>query len=139
MPSRASGFNDEAVNAGNQSPLIPVPPPPPPFKMPAMKFVVRGDFVKIRSNQSSRCSSPERDGIDVLSTAEESETTVTTVADAVVDHNGEVDGSVFCPSPDVNVKAATFIARLRGEWKLAKLNSLKEKGNGSLPLRGYDL
>ncbi|XLT51207.1 hypothetical protein HN873_043811 [Arachis hypogaea] len=104
--------------------------------MPAMKFLVRGDFVKIRSNQSSRsssrCSSPERYGV------EESETIETTdsVINPVTDRNGEVSGSVFCPSPDVNVKASTFIARLRGEWKLEKLNSLKEKGNGSLPFRG---
>ncbi|TKY72833.1 WW domain-binding protein 1 [Spatholobus suberectus] len=100
--------------------------------MKAMKFVVRGDFVKIRSNQSSRCSSPEREDINV------SETTINdaftdAVNSAVTHRNGDVDGSVFCPSPDVNVKAATFIARLRGEWRLEKINSLKEKGNGSLP------
>lgn len=57
----------------------------------------------------------------------------TNVTNAVADHNGDVGVSVFCPSPDVNVKAATFIARLRGEWRLEKLNSIKEKGNnGSL-------
>lgn len=93
-----------------------------------MKFVVRGDFVKIRSNQSSRCSSPERDDVNASEA---------TMSDAVSDgvNNGVTDRNVFCPSPDVNVKAATFIARLRGEWRLEKLNSLKEKGNASLPLR----
>jgi Wiskott-Aldrich syndrome protein len=93
-----------------------------------MKFVVRGDFVKIRSNQSSRSTSPEREHIDV----EVSETT--TVTNAVMNHNVDESESFICPSPDVNAKAATFIARLRGEWRLQKLNSIKEKGNASLPL-----
>lgn len=80
--------------------------------------------MKIRSNQSSRCSSPERE--DIINVSE------TTIIDAVTDSVNETvtDRNVFCPSPDVNVKAATFIARLRGEWRLEKLNSLKEKGNG---------
>ncbi|KAL2327237.1 hypothetical protein Fmac_020664 [Flemingia macrophylla] len=121
--NRTVNLNYETVSSGSQSPLIPVPPPPPPFKVNAMKFVVRGDFVKIRSNQSSRCSSPERDDIYVAE------------GNGVTHHNGNVDGSVFCPSPDVNVKATTFIARLRGEWRLEKLNSLKEKSNASLPHR----
>jgi Wiskott-Aldrich syndrome protein len=51
-----------------------------------------------------------------------------------MNHNVDVSESIFCPSPDVNAKAATFIARLRGEWRLQKLNSIKEKGNASLPL-----
>lgn len=130
LPSRSVNFNDESVNGGNQSPLIPVPPPPPPFKMTAMKFVVRGDYVKIRSNQSSRSSSPEREESNIYET-----TMNDAVNNGVTDRNGDVDSSVFCPSPDVNVKAATFIARLRGEWRLEKLNSLKEKGNASLPHR----
>ncbi|CAJ1975774.1 unnamed protein product [Sphenostylis stenocarpa] len=130
LPSRTVHVNEEiheTINTGSQSPLIPVPPPPPPFKIKAMKFVVRGDFVRIRSNQSSRCSSPERDDIINFST---------TLNDGVNDgvKNSATDGNgVFCPSPDVNVKAASFIARLRGEWKLEKLNSLKEKSNASLP------
>ncbi|GAU49308.1 hypothetical protein TSUD_374270 [Trifolium subterraneum] len=129
LPNKSGNLINETVNAGNQSPLIPVPPPLPPFKLPAMKFVVRGDFVKIRSNQSSRSTSPEREHIDV----EVSETTTVTNA-VMMNHNGNVTESVFCPSPDVNAKAATFIARLRGEWRLQKLNSIKEKGNASLPL-----
>ncbi|BAT80066.1 hypothetical protein LR48_Vigan04g011900 [Vigna angularis] len=126
LPSRSVNFHDEiheSANIGNQSPLIPVPPPPPPFKMKAMKFVVRGDFVRIRSNQSSRCSSPEREEI-IMNVSE------STVSESVTDGNG-----VFCPSPDVNIKAESFIAKRRGEWKLEKLNSLKEKSNVSLPRR----
>ncbi|XP_004513458.1 uncharacterized protein [Cicer arietinum] len=128
LPNKSNNFIDQTLNTGNQSPVIPVPPPLPPFQMPAMKFVVRGDFVKIRSNQSSRSTSPEREHMDV----EVSETT--TVTNGVMNHNGVVNEAVFCPSPDVNVKAATFIARLRGEWRLQKLNSIKEKSNVSLPL-----
>lgn len=32
-------------------------------------------------------------------------------------------GEVLCPSPDVNVKADRFIARLRGEWNLDQMDS----------------
>ncbi|XP_058723241.1 uncharacterized protein LOC131595036 [Vicia villosa] len=127
LPNKSTSFINDTLNSGNQSPLIPIPPPLPPFKIPAMKFELRGDFVKILSNQSSRCTSPEREHID----GEVSETT--TVTNSGMIHNSNASVHVFCPSPDVNAKAATFIARLRGEWRLQKLNSIKEKGNGSLP------
>ncbi|CAA2983550.1 formin 20 [Olea europaea subsp. europaea] len=35
--------------------------------------------------------------------------------------------SISCPSPDVDAKAEAFIARLRDEWKLDKMNSINEK------------
>ncbi|KAE9604689.1 hypothetical protein Lal_00010819 [Lupinus albus] len=125
LPNKVFNYNDEILNnSGNQSPMIPVPPPPPPFKMAAMKFSIRGDFVKIRSNQSSLCSSPERENID------ESETTTTTTV-TTANENGDVGIPIFCPSPDVNVKAATFIAELKGKWKLEKINSMKEKDNAN--------
>ena len=38
-----------------------------------------------------------------------------------------VGGSVFCPSPDVNIKADSFIARLHDVWRLEKVNSMREK------------
>lgn len=77
-----------------------------------------GDFAKIASNRSSRSTSPELEDIGLLSSANQSP-----------DVSGRVGsvGSGFCPSPDVNVKAATFIARLRDEWRLEKMNSVKEK------------
>ncbi|XP_050898958.1 formin-like protein 5 [Lathyrus oleraceus] len=128
LPNKSTNFMNDTLNVGNQSPLIPIPPPLPPFKIPAMKFELHGDFVKILSNQSSRCTSPEREHID----GEVSETT--TFTNSVTNHKNDGKAYVFCPSPDVNAKAATFIARLRGEWRLQKLNSIKEKGNGSLPL-----
>ncbi|KAK4257839.1 hypothetical protein QN277_007374 [Acacia crassicarpa] len=128
LPTRTSTFNNETLlNSGDQSPLIaiPPPPPPPPFKIPEMKFTVRGDFVKIRSTNSSRCGSPERED-DPKPTEDPPEM--------------EMGGTIPCPSPDVNVKASTFIARLRGEWKLEKINSMKEKQNlglyGPGPTRG---
>ncbi|XP_039071729.1 formin-like protein 7 [Hibiscus syriacus] len=126
LPTKANtiSYYDENVNSGGQSPLIPVPPPPPPFKMADLKFVIRGDFVKIRSSPSSRCSSPDLEEIDVSSSKDETETTSMTEGDDVV---GVAGVPVCCPSPDVNAKAETFIARLRGGWKLEKINSIKEK------------
>lgn len=119
LPTRSY---DENVNSGCQSPLIPMPPPPPPppFKMPEWKFHARGDFVKIRSASSSRCSSPELDDADPPSIKVESETVRAT-------NGGDGVGPAFCPSPDVNLKADDFIATLRQKWKLEKMNSLKEK------------
>ncbi|XP_028797482.1 formin-like protein 5 [Neltuma alba] len=130
LPTRTSTFHNETLlNSGNQSPLIPIPPPPPPpFKIPEMKFTVRGDFVRIRSTNSSRCGSPEpeEDPDDPKPKDDPPEM--------------EIGGTTSCPSPDVNVKASTFIARLRGEWKLEKINSMKEKQNlglyGPGPMRG---
>ena len=49
-------------------------------------------------------------------------------------HDGGVVGavigvgwSVFCPSPDVNIEADSFIARLHDGWRLEKANSMREK------------
>ncbi|XP_021750176.1 ras-associated and pleckstrin homology domains-containing protein 1-like [Chenopodium quinoa] len=48
--------------------------------------------------------------------------------------DGERVSSVTCPSPDLNVKADSFIARHHDGWRLEKLNSWREKlnkaGNG---------
>ncbi|GAB4858064.1 hypothetical protein Ancab_015966 [Ancistrocladus abbreviatus] len=54
-PVRAKNFyeKDNDLNNRGQSPLIPAPP----WRLPKMKFVVQGDFVRIRSTHSSRCSS----------------------------------------------------------------------------------
>nr|GLL27787.1 hypothetical protein DM860_005488 [Ipomoea trifida] len=109
-------YYDENLNSGAQSPLIPKPPPLPPFRMPENKFVARGDFVRIRSNHSSRCSSPEIEDVDVMSVKSEQ-----------TDGEDAIGAPVYCPSPDVNSKADKFIARLRDEWRLEKMNSLREK------------
>lgn len=99
-----------------------MPPPPPPFRMPAMKFELRGDFVRLRSTHSSVCSSPDRDDVDLSST------TIGTGAgggDLVGPTSGP--GPLFFPSPDVNAKADTFISRLKDEWRMEKINSFKDK------------
>ncbi|GMI81315.1 hypothetical protein HRI_001800800 [Hibiscus trionum] len=123
LPTKANttSYYDENLNSGGQSPLIPMPPPPPPFKMPDFKLVIRGDFVKIRSSPSSRSDMEE---IEVSSSKDESETAVMMEGG---DGVGVAGGPVYCPSPDVNVKAETFIARLRDGWKLEKINSMKEQ------------
>ena len=38
-----------------------------------------------------------------------------------------VGGFVFCPNPDVNINADSFIARLHDGWRPEKLNSMREK------------
>ncbi|XVF35086.1 hypothetical protein REPUB_Repub18cG0114300 [Reevesia pubescens] len=127
LPTKANtSYYDENVNSGGQSPLIPIPPPPPPFKMPEFKFVVRGDFVKIRSSPSSRCGSPDLDEVDVSSFKDDVEkVSMMDGDDGVGVEIARVP--VFCPSPDVNAKAETFIARHRDGWRLEKINSMKEK------------
>lgn len=119
VPAKPSLYSDEYLNSGSQSPLMTIPPPPPlpPFKMPEFKFVARGDFVKIRSASGSRCSSPGLEDVDVE----------TVKSSDQMDGSDSIGPSVFCPSPDVNVKAASFIARLKDEWRLEKMNSIKEK------------
>ncbi|XWS17451.1 hypothetical protein CRYUN_Cryun33cG0069000 [Craigia yunnanensis] len=124
LPTKAntSSYYNENVNSGGKSPLIPMPPSPPP---PEFKFMFRGDFVKIGSSPSSRCSSPDLEEVDVSSSKD-----VETVSMMDGDDGAgfEVGGvPVFCPSPDVNAKAETFIARLKDGWKLEKINSMKEK------------
>ncbi|CAN6680802.1 unnamed protein product [Malus baccata var. baccata] len=141
LPTKSSSYlYEENVNSGSQSPLIPVaPPPPPPFKMPELKFFVRGDFVKIRSAESSRCGSPELEDVDDVDAWPRKEEDLKSKSEAqrkvnVMDSGDGGGGggssgrsSVFCPSPDVNTKADNFIARLRDEWKLEKMNSMRQK------------
>ncbi|KAK1417417.1 hypothetical protein QVD17_26544 [Tagetes erecta] len=126
LPTKTSSFyeRDQFLSSGSQSPLIPLPPPPPPFKMPAMKFEVRGDFIKIQSTQSSVCSSPDHDAVDLCST----------LVDNNVDYSvgpglgsGSGMGLVCCPSPDVNAKADSFISRLKDEWRMERINYVKEE------------
>ncbi|KAL3535568.1 hypothetical protein ACH5RR_004029 [Cinchona calisaya] len=118
LPAKTSTiYYEDNINSGAQSPLIPMPPPPPPFSMPDFKFVARGDFVRIRSAHSSRCSSPDLEDVDVMWVK----------SSEGIDGSDSIGPSVFCPSPDVNLKADSFIARLKDEWRLEKMNSVKEK------------
>ncbi|KAF5743070.1 verprolin-like [Tripterygium wilfordii] len=115
LPTRTDRFYNETANNGGQSRLIQMPPLPPPL--------TRGDFVRTRSTHNSRCSSPELDDLYVSSTKGNPDTVNT------MDGGDGVMESAFCPSPDVNVKAEAFIARLRDEWRLEKMNSAKENRN----------
>ncbi|KAK4269135.1 hypothetical protein QN277_022329 [Acacia crassicarpa] len=111
-------FNSMEGNilTGNESPFhrIPPPPPPPPFGIPAWKFRVQGDFIRINSVRSSRSNSPDidDDGVDSPTIQEQPATP-----------------PLFCHSPDVDTKADTFIARFRAGLKLEKMNSMKGKSN----------
>ncbi|CAN6699221.1 unnamed protein product [Malus baccata var. baccata] len=132
LPTKANSYlYDGNVNSGCRSPLIPAaPPPPPPFKMPELKFFVRGDFVKIQSAQSSRCGSPELEDVDDVDASprkEEDMKSKSEVQSKVNAMDGGGGSSVFCPSPDVNTKADNFIARLKDEWRLEKMNSMRQK------------
>ncbi|KFK41701.1 hypothetical protein AALP_AA2G161700 [Arabis alpina] len=106
------------VATGNESPLLPIPPPPPPppFKMPAWKFVKRGDYVRMVSDISI-----SSDEVDVDSDTAQS-----------------VAGDKFCPSPDVDTKAGNFIARFRAGLKLEKINSEKRVRSNLGPEPGPD-
>ncbi|CAN6994077.1 unnamed protein product [Brassica oleracea var. botrytis] len=125
QPKQAN-LNEESYQEPPLTQTTPPPPPPPPFRVPPLKFVVSGDFAKIRSNQSSRCNSPDREVIDLGWGLE------LTQSDGGEDNNVAVNGGgggtgFFCPSPDVNTKADNFIARLRDEWRLDKVNSVKRR------------
>ncbi|XP_047961729.1 formin-like protein 6 [Salvia hispanica] len=118
-PVKISTFDgaEEAQNSGGESPFrrIPPPPPPPPFsKTPAWMFVVQGDYVRVNS---SRSGSPELDETD------------SDVTPSAVDGGGPA-AALFCPSPDVNSKAESFITKFRANLKLEKIHSMKKRDVG---------
>lgn len=107
VKTRIINSGDENVSSGNESPLNPIPPPPPPpppFKMQPWKFEVQGDYVRIKSNNSSRSGSPDP-----------------------MDGGESPTKTMFCPSPDVDTKADSFIAKFRADLLMQKMNSFKEK------------
>uniref|UniRef100_A0A7N0VBV0 Hydroxyproline-rich glycoprotein family protein n=1 Tax=Kalanchoe fedtschenkoi TaxID=63787 RepID=A0A7N0VBV0_KALFE len=113
---------------GNESPLygIPAPPPLPPFGMPVWKFVVEGDYVRLKSMNSSRSGSPDlkEDRDDSIRASSVNGERMRSEIDE--DELSVPVPAMFCPSPDVNTKADNFIARFRAGLKLEKVNS----GNG---------
>ncbi|KAK6911937.1 Protein of unknown function DUF761, plant [Dillenia turbinata] len=116
LPQKSTAIvteTEDNLGIGNESPLIPIPPPPPPFKTPYWSFVVQGDYVRLKSFDNSRSNSPETveggDGADPPSTPP------------------RTAHMQFCPSPDVDTKADTFIARFKAGLRLEKINSIKEK------------
>lgn len=91
--------------------------------MPGWKFVVQGDYVRIKSNNSSRSGSPDLDDVSEPSSP----------AVGGGDSPAPSQPTVFCPpSPDVNTKADNFIARFRAGLKLEKVNSIKKQGLSNL-------
>ncbi|GMQ08229.1 hypothetical protein CsSME_00052053 [Camellia sinensis var. sinensis] len=142
LPVKISNFNnvEEKSNSGGESPLTgsesplirippPPPPPPPPFKMPAWRFVVQGDYVRIGSMNSSRSDSSDvEDGESPRSEVSIESGSATTA----VDGGEAVAQPLFCPSPDVNTKADMFIAKFRAGLKLQKINSIKRLGLSNL-------
>lgn len=111
MMSSFSGIDDSS--SGGDSPMkrIPPPPPLPPFKMSDWKFAVEGDFVKLHSTLSSRSASPDGDEARSPSSDVEAAMTILTAP-------------LFCPSPDVDVKADSFIAQFRAGLKLERMSKL---------------
>lgn len=113
-------FEENVVMTGNESPLIPIPPPPPPpppFKMPAWKFRVQGDYVRIDSMSSTSDSgSPELDE----------------VVESPRSTTGEPSILLVYPTPnaDVDSKADNFIESFRAGLKMEKMKSIKEKKQG---------
>lgn len=107
--------NDFSVMIGNESPLIsipPPPPPPPPFKMPAWKFKVQGDFVRIDSISSTSSGLADIEDDEVLEIAEPG-------IDLLVYPN---------PNPDVDNKAGSFIESFRAGLRMEKMNFIKNQG-----------
>ncbi|CAI9766073.1 unnamed protein product [Fraxinus pennsylvanica] len=117
---------DENSNSGGESPLMTMPPPPPFFKAPAWKFVVQGDYVRIDSNASSRSGSPEPDEMD-------SDITPSSIQGG--DMSPFHPSPAFCPSPDVNTKAESFITNFRAKLKLEKVHSMSKRELGLSNLR----
>ncbi|KAG6397975.1 hypothetical protein SASPL_139425 [Salvia splendens] len=122
-PLKMNNFDrlEEASNSGGESPFRRSPPPPPPLpplllKTPAWRFVVQGDYVRVNSSNSSRSGSPDLD---------ETDSDVTPSAEG-----GGGVAAVFCPSPDVDTKAESFITNFRAKLKLEKIHSMKKRDVG---------
>jgi hypothetical protein len=115
---------DFFVITGNESPLNsipPPPPPPPPFKMPAWKFKVQGDFVRIDSISSTS---------DGLADIDDDDDEVMELPTSLGEEPG-IDLLVYPnPNPDVDSKAGSFIQSFRAGLKMEKMNSMKKQGIG---------
>ncbi|KAL6585181.1 hypothetical protein OROMI_004470 [Orobanche minor] len=128
QPIKMNSFDKlvETSTSGGESPLnrIPPPPPPPPpsfYKIPAWKFVVQGDYVRVDSMTSSRSGSPD---------TEDAESDVTPSAVDAAEAAPFHPSPLFCPSPDVNAKAESFITNFRSKLKLEKIHSMKKREVG---------
>jgi hypothetical protein len=124
-------LKEKVVITGNESPLIPIPPPPPPppFKLPAWKFRVQGDYVRVDSIGSSRSDSPDSDEVveSPISQCSNSPYAEDGEEHRVTENGNASAASLFCPSPDVDTKAQNFIQNFRAGLRMAKMNSMREK------------
>ncbi|XP_071715119.1 uncharacterized protein [Rutidosis leptorrhynchoides] len=121
VPIKKSFFSSiDDSSSGGESPMnrIPPPPPMPPFKMPDWKFPVEGDYVRVQSTLNYDSGSPDGDESQSPSSA--------------------VASPLFCPSPDVDTKADTFIARFRAGLKLEKMNSFNANHSNRMSILGPD-
>ncbi|MED6185420.1 hypothetical protein PIB30_056887 [Stylosanthes scabra] len=123
---------EENVITGNESPLLPIPPPPPPppFKLPAWKFLVQGDYVRVDSISSSSSGSPDLDEEDVVDSPRSEASQWNNEDNSPSSPQGgdlEPEIMLFYPSPDVDTKAGTFIETFRAGLRMEKINSTKEK------------
>ncbi|KAM1717286.1 hypothetical protein ACFX11_025136 [Malus domestica] len=132
-PVKVTSFinrDDENANSAGESPSVGIPPPPPPplppFSIPVMKYAEHGDFVRIKSNDSSRSGSPDLDDSDQDSVPSP---TMEAGSKTPSESGESPTKAMFCPSPDVNTKADTFIARFRAGLKLEKMNSVRGRSN----------
>ncbi|KAK1365215.1 hypothetical protein POM88_040776 [Heracleum sosnowskyi] len=113
------------ANAGPALSRTPPPPLPPPsgfYKM--YRKVTRPK--RIHSEASASPPLPKKVENNYFNDDKSAEFRVFSEVAFEYPEIGNVDqlgGSVLCPSPDVNVKADRFIARLRGEWKLDRMDS----------------
>ncbi|CAI9297512.1 unnamed protein product [Lactuca saligna] len=116
LPTKTSNFydKDDFLLSGSHSTMNPIPTPPPP----AFKFELRGDPVKSRSIHESVCSSPEHGPVDFRSPSPSPSTSTSTAID-VGDSFGP--SPISFPSPDVNVKADSFISRRKDEWRMENI------------------
>ncbi|KAL1298336.1 hypothetical protein HN51_042707 [Arachis hypogaea] len=121
---------EENVITGNESPLLPIPPPPPPppFKLPAWKFLVQGDYVRVDSISSSSSGSPDLDE-DVVDSPSSEASQWDNDNSPSSPQGGDLEPEImlFYPSPDVDTKAGTFIETFRAGLRMEKINSTREK------------
>lgn len=97
---------------------------------------MEGDYVRLKSMNSSRSGSPDpEDGSARASSVNEESRRSETEYDDGGDSPVPVpvpETAAFCPSPDVNTKADNFIARFRAGLKMEKVNSGKGVGLSKL-------
>ncbi|KAF3777043.1 Uncharacterized protein EJ110_NYTH46145 [Nymphaea thermarum] len=91
----------------------PPPPPPPPFLMVEQNTATQSNYVKSQTELHTGYEGTveQKQGKEEEGKAEDS--------------GG--GSSSFCPSPDVDVKAEKFIARIREGIRLEKVQSLRER------------